>query len=613
MHDESKKLKLLVGIGVILMMQILLWTGVFAQPVMKRLDTNGMYDDVSVEAINGKGQVIGNIGQFAAVWQNTKLVDVLNLGYYSVPVAINERGQVIGCYDSASDTRHGFIWESGKITDLGTLGGNLSLPIAINENGQVIGVSNLPDNKTQHGFIWENGKITDLGTLGGDFSCVAAINEKGQVIGDSYLPDNKTMHSFIWEKGKMIDLVSIGVDWSNAVAINENGQVIGEYSITGKDEKRGFIWENGKMTDLGLGGSSSEIRAINEKGQVIGKSFIAGDKEIHGFMWDNGKMTDLGTLEGEAYGVRSINKQGQVIGYSYVGGESHGFIWDNGKKAVLDTPGDKFCDVIAINDKGQVIGDFNIDNKTQHGFMWENGKGIDLGTLGGHSRVVAINKNGQIIGTSSMERKIDTNGSDMMIGGMQICGFIWEDTPAEMKLNPSEIHVDQGQLSDISLNTGDNELESIMNGAASLIPNVDYKTSGNVVTISRWYLNYYFTRFPNQNLYLKFNFASGNSTMLTVYIGDTPHVVMTDSLSYKLGSNDAEVNLVPNGNFITSVKNGDSILVPRIDYTFVPSINTFIIRKGYLNSYFTKTSELLKLTVSFTGDAPKTAVINPVK
>ncbi|HEX9059952.1 MAG TPA: X2-like carbohydrate binding domain-containing protein, partial [Clostridia bacterium] len=178
---------------------------------------------------------------------------------------------------------------------------------------------------------------------------------------------------------------------------------------------------------------------------------------------------------------------------------------------------------------------------------------------------------------------------------------------------PSEIPVNVSSLVDISTNVGDNTLTSIMNGNGELIPNVDYRISGSIVTIDKSYLAYYFNKFPNQNLYLHLNFRSGDSSVLTIYTGDTPHVVITDALTYTLGSGDAKLNLVPNGNLITGIKNADSVLIPRIDYTYEPSTNTFYIRRGYLNSYFTKTFEPLKLNVSFTGDASKIVVVNPIK
>ncbi|HEX9059583.1 MAG TPA: hypothetical protein VF941_05350, partial [Clostridia bacterium] len=125
------KLKLLMVIGVISIMQLLFWTAAFAKPVMKDLGTLG-----------------GN---------NTTVV------------AVNDIGQVIGYSDTANGKEHGFVWEDGKITDLGTLGGYYSRALAINNKGQIIGYSTLA-NREIHGFIWENGKMKDLGTLGGDSS-----------------------------------------------------------------------------------------------------------------------------------------------------------------------------------------------------------------------------------------------------------------------------------------------------------------------------------------------------------------------------------------------------------------------------------------------------------
>ena len=61
---------------------------------------------------------------------------------------------------------HGFVWQDGKMTDLGTLGGRSSRPRAINERGQVVGESVTASGET-HPFLWQNGKMTDLGTLGG--------------------------------------------------------------------------------------------------------------------------------------------------------------------------------------------------------------------------------------------------------------------------------------------------------------------------------------------------------------------------------------------------------------------------------------------------------------
>lgn len=80
----------------------------------------------------------------------------------------------------------GFLWEHRFKRDLDTLGGPDALPEAMNDRGQIVGASyrsltpnpvngfNRPPNvPTTDPFIWEDGKITDIGTFGG--TCVFAI------------------------------------------------------------------------------------------------------------------------------------------------------------------------------------------------------------------------------------------------------------------------------------------------------------------------------------------------------------------------------------------------------------------------------------------------------
>ena len=82
------------------------------------------------------------------------------------------------------------------MTDLGTLGGQRTFPTAINSRGQVIGQSDTPrfpeaitdrgkfPRTFNHAFVWQNGKMTDLGTLPRyQASRAVAINNKGQIVG----------------------------------------------------------------------------------------------------------------------------------------------------------------------------------------------------------------------------------------------------------------------------------------------------------------------------------------------------------------------------------------------------------------------------------------------
>jgi probable HAF family extracellular repeat protein len=110
------------------------------------------------------------------------------------------------------------------MTDLGTLGGSLSTALGINGTGEVVGHASIPGNYDR-AFLWQTGVMTDLGTLG--FNSVATgINDQALVAGYFSVDDhNLESHAFLWEDGQMADLnglVSNGDGWTlnTATAIN---------------------------------------------------------------------------------------------------------------------------------------------------------------------------------------------------------------------------------------------------------------------------------------------------------------------------------------------------------------------------------------------------------
>ncbi|HWZ81590.1 MAG TPA: hypothetical protein VNW47_03135 [Terriglobales bacterium] len=204
---------------------------------------------------------------------------------------------------------HAFRWtRSHGMQDLGTLGGTDSAAFSINERGQIAGMSftNTTVNPTTgvptlDPFLWENGKMLDLGTLGGTFGVAFALNNRGQVVGYSDLAgDNTGVHAFLWDQqGGMQDLGTLGGATGVALSINDAGDIAGGDSLA-DGSGRSFLSRHGVMTDLGtVVGTNIDSLAlsINSRRQIVGNLVDNNGNEIGGFLWeDGGPMVDLSTL-----------------------------------------------------------------------------------------------------------------------------------------------------------------------------------------------------------------------------------------------------------------------------------------------------------------------------
>ena len=64
--------------------------------------------------------------------------------------------------DHASGDYHAFLWQNGRMTDLGTLGGTSSESHGINAQGEVVGSASTASGE-RHPFLWKHGTMEDLG------------------------------------------------------------------------------------------------------------------------------------------------------------------------------------------------------------------------------------------------------------------------------------------------------------------------------------------------------------------------------------------------------------------------------------------------------------------
>jgi probable HAF family extracellular repeat protein len=255
-------------------------------------------------------------------------------------------GDIGGAYNQGAppvpNEIRAFLWQNGHLQDLGTLGGNDAEAWMINENGQVTGASftstatnattGLP---TQHPFLWDRGKMLDLGTLGGTWGLPADLNDAGQVVGSMNLAGDKAHHAFLWKQGKLTDLGTLGGATSDAEWENAAGDVVGRADVrstgpacsvggplgSNKCPHHAVMWKNGKIIDLGTpaGQTCATATSINAADQVVGSTGSCGHGG-NGFLWENRKMylgSDLIPPQPSGLKVEDtfyINDRGEIYG-----------------------------------------------------------------------------------------------------------------------------------------------------------------------------------------------------------------------------------------------------------------------------------------------------------
>jgi probable HAF family extracellular repeat protein len=291
-----------------------------------------------------------------------------------------------------------------QVTDLGTLGGTASVARAINDRGQVVGESTINSGEN-HAFIWENGRMRDLGLFPGDlFAAASDINNRGQVVGAGAA--DFSPHALLWENGRVIDL---GGTFSQAFAINNRGQIVGVTS------GGAALWQNGVLHNLAsLSGGGSEAFDINDKGVIVGYSTTATG-ESHAVMWTDGGIVDLGTLPGDDFSqALAINSQGQIVGTSsnISQGVERAFIWENGAMRELGSlPTLPFSRAFSINELSQAAGVSILTRAT----LFQKGSATQLPGLTGEALTFAyaINNLGQLVGASDFSAVLWTRTGEI--------------------------------------------------------------------------------------------------------------------------------------------------------------------------------------------------------
>jgi probable HAF family extracellular repeat protein len=187
---------------------------------------NGIIDPIlgftQIRAVVWKDREILDLGTMGG---NESAAIALNNRGQVVGFALNTTPDPFSMFDllifgsTAGTETRAFLWDETRgMQDLGTLGGPDAQAAFINDRGQVAGFSytNSTPNATTgiptlDPFLWEDGKMVDLGSLGGTVGSPSALNNRGQVVGQSNLAGDLLSHPFLSKNSAPIQ--DLGTLW----------------------------------------------------------------------------------------------------------------------------------------------------------------------------------------------------------------------------------------------------------------------------------------------------------------------------------------------------------------------------------------------------------------
>lgn len=270
---------------------------------------------------------------------------------------INDRGEAVGMSETADLDPNGedicgfgthltcvpFLWRTGHMSALPTVGGNNGQASAINSRGEVVGFSETanadptcPPTPITVPVLWEKGagghQAHPLPLVGTDPDGVAfGVNDHGQAVGYSGNCIAAT-HAVTWKNNTVHVLQDLKGTRSNvAFVINNRGQIAGKVRSADDSTYVAALWEpDGTLTNLGIlpGDFAAFATGINDRGQVVGNNFDSSFNWAHGFIWQNGVMTDINALipaDSNLFVINAsnINERGQISGMATVQSGPH--------------------------------------------------------------------------------------------------------------------------------------------------------------------------------------------------------------------------------------------------------------------------------------------------
>jgi uncharacterized membrane protein len=293
---------------------------------------NAAGGDAGVNDIDDRGRLVGDYdfvisGYLRDERRRYSTFDAPGALTETVPTGLNNRGQIVGTYDTA-DGFHGFLRDRrGRFTKIDIPGAKGTQAARLNDHEQIVGIYSETSavlGGDVRGFLLERGRLTRIDVPGAASTFPTDIDNSGRIVGH-YIDAGGAGHGFLRNRrGDFVDIDVPGAAATAVVALNDRGQTAGYYVDAG-GTLHGFRRDaDGAVTTIAPPRGMSQPRpsialaptpyGINNHGQIVGP-YRDSQFQILGFKLANGRFTEIKIpgARGESFAT-DIDDRGRIIG-----------------------------------------------------------------------------------------------------------------------------------------------------------------------------------------------------------------------------------------------------------------------------------------------------------
>jgi hypothetical protein len=254
--------------------------------------------DTTPLAINSRGDIAGEFSDniahravFVIRLGTLHLIDIPNSSEVALLGGLNERGDVVGFFQTTTGVVRTFLYVGSTLTELAVPPGVIDMAgRAITNSGQIAG--NFDDARGVHGFIETRGTFARIDVPGGLDTTPVAINNGSDVTGNYSMP-SKTgaliQRGFLFSRGRLSNIDFPGGLNTLPTALTDSGTIVGTYvnpAQAAPFNTNAFVFQRGKFIRLPLPGAALSVTGVSPSGEVVGTYFDPGcpvSCSVHGF------------------------------------------------------------------------------------------------------------------------------------------------------------------------------------------------------------------------------------------------------------------------------------------------------------------------------------------